>query len=122
MTERDAAQSRPRAVSEHRAYLEIGPRFETNDAHPRAKLARPRTGSIRVVTSHVGALPIKRSLPNDGATLMDFDLPHWLANSQDPSGELDIVDIATADAWRINGKRVNLVGLGRTDFDVVDFD
>ena len=53
---------------------------------------------------------------------MDFDLLHRLADSQDPSGELDIVDIATADAGSIDGKRVDLVGLGRTEFDVVDFD
>jgi hypothetical protein len=53
---------------------------------------------------------------------MDFDLPHRLADSQNPSGDLYIVDIATADAWSIDGERVNLVGLGRTECDVVDFD
>jgi hypothetical protein len=53
---------------------------------------------------------------------MDFDLLRRLADSQNPSGDLNIVDIATADAWSIDAKRVNLVGLGRTELDVVDFD
>src|SRR5215212_1118870 len=63
---------------------------------------------IRVVASDIRALPIKRGLANDGATLMDFDLLHRLVDSQDPSGEFDVVDIATADAWSINGKCMNL--------------
>ena len=81
-----------------------------------------RTRRIRVIASDVRALLVERCLANDDTTLVNFDLLDRLTVSKDPSGELDVVDVATADAWSVDGKRLNLAGLGRTEFDVIDFD
>ena len=45
----------------------------------------------------------------------------WLV-AEDPAGDLDVVDIAAADARRVKGKGANLPGLRRPELDVVNLD
>src|SRR5215216_2056414 len=122
VTERDTAQPRSGAIGQHGAQLKIGPRLEPDHTHPGAKAARSGTGRIGEVASDVGSLLIQRCLANDDSALMNFDFLDGLADSQDPSRELDVVDIATADAGSIDRKRLNLAGPRRSKFDIVDFD
>src|SRR5215207_7547839 len=122
VAKRDTAEARSGAIGEHGAQLEIGPRLEPDHTHAGAKAARSGTRRVGVVASDVRSLLIEGCLANDDTTLVNFDLLDWLADSEDPSRELDVVDIATADAGSINRKRLNLAGVGRSKFDIVDFD
>jgi hypothetical protein len=122
VTQRDTAQARSGAIGEHGANLEIGARLQPDYAYPGAKPACTRYRRVRVIASDVGALLVERRLPHDYAALVNLDLLDGLAVSQSPSGDLDVVDVATADTRSIDRKRLNLAGLGRSKFDVVDFD
>jgi hypothetical protein len=117
----NAAQPRSGAIGEHGAKLEIGAWLQADDADPGAKPACPGSRRFRVIASDVGALLIERRLAKHDTTLVNLDLLDGLAVSQNPAGDLDVVDIATADSRSIDCKREDLAGLGRSKFEVVNF-
>jgi hypothetical protein len=57
-------------------------------------------------------LLVERSPADDGATLVDFYFLNRLSVAKNPPRELDIVDIANADARSVKSKSLNLAGLG----------
>jgi hypothetical protein len=54
--------------------------------------------------------------------VVDFNPLNWLSGAENPPCELDVINVATANARSVNSKSLNFTGLRRTELDVLDFD
>jgi hypothetical protein len=71
---------------------------------------------------YIRTLLVEQRVPEDDASVVDFNFFNWLPGAKNPSSELDVVNVAIANARSVNCKSLNLAALGRTEFDVLDFD
>jgi hypothetical protein len=67
-------------------------------------------------------LLVERCPPNDDTLVVELKLLNWLLGAKNPPRELDVINVATADARSVNSKSLNLSRLGRTELDVLDLD
>ena len=113
VAETDLAEAGTGSVFEHDAELEIDVRLEADDADPGAEADDAGLGGVGMVAQDVAALLIEWRLAEDGAALVDFDVGDALAFAERPACDLDVVDIAAADARSVDGEGPNLTWLGR---------
>ena len=113
MAETDLAEAGAGSVFEHDAELKLEVRLEADDADPGAKADDAGLGGVGMVAQDIAAELIEWGLAEDGAALVDFDVGDALVFAERPACDLDVVDVAAADARSVDGEGPNLSWLGR---------